>query len=230
MDGLLAPSTGDGNFVLRCYGVPGEKVALITYGLDQSPAFKGPSQCQPVRSMIFYGQYTARKGTLVLEEILPRVAYRYTDAHLTFIVQQEAVERVRTKFGSFGDRLHVHEWMPRRDALDLCRKHQIFLFPSMLEGFGKTFLEAMACGLCVVGYREGGLPDLAVNGIEALYCERGNVAELERLLMRALSDPELARRIGEAARRKALTYSWENTAREIEGFCLQRLEQKASRE
>ena len=78
----------------------------------------------------------------------------------------------------------------------------------------------MAAGLCVAGFAEGGLPDIAANGHEAWYCAPGDVAGLETLLRRALADPAATAELGRRARERVLAYTWERTARETVDLCL----------
>lgn len=177
--------------------------------------------------MLFFGQYVPRKGSLVLERVLPRIGAEFEQSEVTFVVPPEHAERIEGKYReAFGDRLHVFEWMTRDEVIKICRQNDVFLYPSMLEGFGKTFLEAMACGVCVVGYGEGGLPTIAENNVEALYCEPGDERTFEDLLRRCLSNPSMARQIGSRARAKALQFTWQKTATTLENFCLERLKQK----
>ncbi|HUO60776.1 MAG TPA: glycosyltransferase family 4 protein [Candidatus Acidoferrales bacterium] len=227
MDGLLAPCALDGQFVLRQYGVPQNKLLLMTYGLG--PSFGDELRREPHSGlrMLFFGQYVPRKGSLIMERLLPRLAVEFPDAQVTFVVPREQVGLVNGAYrDAFGDRLRVYPWMSRNEVIRICREHDIFLFPSMLEGFGKTFLEAMACGLCVVGFEEGGLPTVAENQVEAMYCKPGDEAGFEQLLRQCLSDPERARMMGQRARAKALQLTWTKTAQTLEAFCVDRLRQK----
>ena len=226
MHGFLAPCSKDGHFVLRTYGVSPEKLLLMTYGLDDS-FFTGqvhpqtpPNGCR----MLFFGQYFPRKGSRLLEAILPRIARDFPDAELTFIVPDRQVTEVRAPYAdAFGDRLHVLTWMDRVKVAQIAAENDILLFPSYLEGFGKTFLEGMAWGLCVIGFAEGGLPDIAVNGEHALYCEVGDEPGYEVLLRRCLDNPAMTRQIGQRACAKAHQYAWEQTAQKLLGFCVERL-------
>ena len=79
-------------------------------------------------------------------------------------------------------------------------------------GFGKTWLEAMAVGLCVIGFDEGGLPDVARHEREALLAPTGHASAFQDLLQRAVADPALVRRIGRAARTRASKHTWERHA------------------
>ncbi len=219
--GIIAPSSRGARFIRETYGLPEDKVAFIGYGLDAS-FLQWPRVTPTVRlpRLLFVGNYLARKGTRILEEVLPRMARRFPELELSFVVQEQAIREVERLYQpSFGPRLRVHAWMPRAQLRELYSTHDVLLFPSLFEGFGKTWLEGMACGLCVVGFDEGGLGDLATHGREALFCEAGDVASWERLLVEALQHPERVAEIRERAQARARQRTWDETARDTELFC-----------
>ena len=225
--GFISPSQNSGRYVQRAYAVPEEKIAIIPYGLD-GPFLRSDARHiangEAVR-MLYVGNYIVPKGSDVLESILPPLGLAYPQASLTFVVPGNAIERIRSRFEpAFGQRLTTLAWRDRNQLQSIYERHDVLLFPSLFEGFGKTFLEAMACGVCVVGFNEGGLPDIATDGVEALYCETGVVADLRELLERCLRNPGLTRAVGQRAQLAARQYSWPRAASTIQAFCQQRRE------
>lgn len=221
--GIISPSRKGAEFIVNSYGIPREKVAVIPYGLGAEFLDNGFSRedAGDMVRLLFVGNYLSRKGSIVLESLLPSLAEAYQNATVTFVVPLEQEDRVRSQFQpAFGDRLAVLAWRDRKDLPTVYSKHDVLLFPSIFEGFGKAFLEAMACGLCVVGFDEGGLPDLAVSGTQAVFCGTGDQAAFRTLLEGCLRDPSRTREIGRNARSLALQYSWGRTAEETELFCL----------
>jgi glycosyltransferase involved in cell wall biosynthesis len=218
--GIVCASTPCARFIAAAYRVPPERIGVISYGV--SPAFLADDDGGPrgARRLLYVGQYLERKGSKVLEAVLPALGRRFPDARLTFVVQPGAVEEVRARYaGPFGERLSVHGWRSRAELVRVYREHDLFVFPSLFEGFGKTFLEAMASGCCVVGFDEGGLSDLATDGVHALHCRAGDAARLAELLDSALADPARASAIGARARARARELTWGRTAAETERFC-----------
>ena len=78
---------------------------------------------------------------------------------------------------------------------ELLASADIFIRPSLSEGLGNSFLEAMAVGVPIIGTRVGGIPDFLNDGDTGLYCEIKNpnsVAEKVKLL---IQDPALYEKI-----------------------------------
>lgn len=82
------------------------------------------------------------------------------------------------------------------------------LFPSSTETFGNVALEAMACGLPVVGARGGALPDLIRDEANGLLCTPGDAEHFAAALVRLEEDEALARRLSEGGLRTAAERSW----------------------
>lgn len=64
----------------------------------------------------------------------------------------------------------------------------VFVIPSIDEAFGQTCLEAMMCGLPVVGFDSGGIPDMIENGKNGYLIEKGNVDELSESIIKLLDN------------------------------------------
>lgn len=85
---------------------------------------------------------------------------------------------------------------------------QFGVLTSHEEGLPNAVLEAMAAGVPMVATRVGGVPDLLENGTNGFLVSPGNAAELSDAISKIATDSELRTKLGEAAREKALKYSW----------------------
>lgn len=88
--------------------------------------------------------------------------------------------------------------------------------PDDIEGFGLVYLEANACGTPTLGARVGGVPDAVWDGETGLLVPPEDPASTARALTRLLTDPELARRLGEQGRERVLAdANWDQVADRI---------------
>ncbi len=81
----------------------------------------------------------------------------------------------------------------------------LFLLPSSTESFGLVALEAMAAGVPVIASRVGGLPELVNHGVNGYLEDPADLDAFVRTALRVLEDDRLHRRIGRAARARAVS-------------------------
>lgn len=133
---------------------------------------------------------------------------------------------------NFADSLGIYEsvnfrgWIQKENLPDLYPKYDLFLFPSTSEGMPNVLLEAMASGLPVVATRIRGNEDIVEHDINGFLYEPGDVTELSALLTRLLLDNDLRRNMALAARKRAESFSWRNTAEEYLKLIKQSIEQR----
>jgi glycosyltransferase involved in cell wall biosynthesis len=85
------------------------------------------------------------------------------------------------------------------------------------ESFGRTLLEAMACGTAVVGPKAGGIPEFVRHGDNGLLYEPGNKEALAAAVLTLLRNPGLRRRLGEQGLQTAAQFAPEPQAEAILG-------------
>ena len=85
---------------------------------------------------------------------------------------------------------------------ELYRRSATFVMPSLGEGFGLVYLEAMRAGKPCVAARGSAADEVVAHGETGFLVDRGDPAELVAVLSRLLASPDLARRLGEAGRRR----------------------------
>jgi glycosyltransferase involved in cell wall biosynthesis len=93
----------------------------------------------------------------------------------------------------------------RRDLARLFAAADVFVSASLMETYGLTLVEAMACGTAVVAFRVGGIPEAAPDGQGAILCAPGDGAGLIEAIMKLRSSPQLRERLGSLAHETAHT-------------------------
>ncbi len=153
------------------------------------------------------------KGVDVLLAAFRRLAEAFPDAHL----------QIQGHFGSDDallelardcPRTEILKAVPNSEALERMRRASIFVLPSRCEGLPRVIIEAMACGLPVIGSDAGGIPHLVRDGENGFVVPVGDVAAFEQALRRLLADPELRERMGATSRRLALAALTEDQYRD----------------
>jgi glycosyltransferase involved in cell wall biosynthesis len=101
--------------------------------------------------------------------------------------------------------------LPEDDLAAVYNMADLFVFPSLYEGFGLPPLEAMACGLPVVASRAPALAE--VLGGAALLVDALDASALAEASARALQDKRLRSRLRRQGLERAGQFSWQRTAR-----------------
>lgn len=88
------------------------------------------------------------------------------------------------------------------EVLALWQRATVAVLTSHSEGMPVSLMEAAACGVPAVATAVGGVPELVKDGVTGLLAPAGDTAAIARKLTRVLRDPDLATRLGTAARRR----------------------------
>ncbi|MGI5125222.1 glycosyltransferase family 4 protein [Pseudonocardia sp. CA-107938] len=156
--------------------------------------------------VVFLGEIGERKGAFALLDAWTALAAEgLGGAHLTMAGDREH-ERARALVAERGlaGSVSVHSWLSPAEVADLLSAADVFVLPSRSEGQPMALLEAMAHGLCVVVSDVGGIPEMVDDETSGLLVPADDVEALTDALRRVLADPELAARLGAAARKRVL--------------------------
>jgi glycosyltransferase involved in cell wall biosynthesis len=91
----------------------------------------------------------------------------------------------------------------RRDLARLLAAADVFVGASLMETYGLTLVEAMACGTPVIAFRVGGIPEAAPDGQGAILCTGGNGPALIEAITKLRNSPQLRDRLGNLAHETA---------------------------
>ena len=120
-----------------------------------------------------------------------------------FLVIGEGKERenleLRIKNYELSDHFFLIGAVP--EAWKYLKAFDIFVLPSLKEGFPYAILEAMAAGLPIVASKVGGIPEMIAGGENGLLIKPGDAKELAAAILRLSQDEEMAKKLGEEAER-----------------------------
>lgn len=226
-DGHVVSSSLDRDFLAARLRVNPEKIAVIPQAPAETflAAPAPPMTPDRLRRVLYVGQFAFVKAPMIVAHAMNALAAAPTDVELTWICESAHHAQVRELLSQRANaRVDLQPWMRQeelRDAYDRCG---VFLFPSFFEGFGKTFLEAMSRGLCVIGSDVGGMHDVIQHGRTGMLVPPGDAAALADVAQAMMNDQARAVAMSAAAVAAAREYTWERVAREIADFYRARIE------
>jgi alpha-maltose-1-phosphate synthase len=232
-DAVIAVSHGVRRDVMDCYpNVDPGRIHVIHNGIDPEIYRRQPSPetltrygVDPNRPYAFFnGRITRQKG---LPHLLNAVL-KLDKAHQVVIAASSPdtpeiaaevdglVERVR---GQGRNLVWIDRFIPREDLIHFHSHASVFVCPSVYEPFGLVVLEAMACETAVVASRVGGIPEIVVDGETGFLIDfdpndpEGFATALAQKIKLLLDDPQRARAMGEAGRRRVVqSFGWPSIA------------------
>jgi glycosyltransferase involved in cell wall biosynthesis len=126
--------------------------------------------------------------------------------HLANITKKLHLEN-RVKFEGFVDQKDMPPFLHHAD---------VFVRPSLSEGFGNSFIEAMAAGLPVIATPVGGIPDFLIDEETGLFCKVNDPEDIAKQVTKLANNPALVERLKENALKMVQEkYDWDLVAREM---------------
>lgn len=107
--------------------------------------------------------------------------------------------------------------MKNIDVLDEMSKSIIFIMPSVNEGFGIVYLEAMSQKCVTIGTRGEGISEIIEDEINGFLVEKDNVNDIVERIKRCFSDSKYANEIANNGYMTSMLFSWEENARKYIG-------------
>ena len=233
-DAVIAVSERMRDDILAAYpGVDPGRVEVIYNGIDATQyrpvadtdvlEREGIDPSRP--TVVFVGRITRQKG---VTHLLDAASHLLPDAQLVLCAGapdtpqlaaevREAVDTLRSERAAV---VWIERMLPRSDIVQILSHATLFACPSIYEPFGLVNVEAMACGIPVVGSAVGGIPEIIVEGqtghlvgFEPGSDPFGTPADPERFaadladaMNDLLGDPARAAAWGTASRERVLTY------------------------
>jgi glycosyltransferase involved in cell wall biosynthesis len=162
------------------------------------------------------GSLKPRKNLPILLEAFERILVQVPQACLILIGRGPDEAALRSQV----DRLGIEHavvfagFVTEQEKLAYYSVTNLFVSPSLMEGFGLAVGEAMACGLPVVATRAGSLPEVVNDGKTGLLVPASDVGALSGSILRLLQDGALAHQMGQAGQaRVERLFRWETSAR-----------------
>jgi glycosyltransferase involved in cell wall biosynthesis len=208
-DAIVCVSESTRQDLLRFYEVDPARAITIHSGVNVSKP--GPRPSVPRKYILFVSTIEPRKNLDVLLD-----AYASLRARGAYDGQLVIAGRIGWKSERMVKRLHmpgvVHlDYVRASELAAVYKAADMFVFPSIYEGFGFPMLEAMSLGVPTIAARSSSLPE--IGGDAALYFDPRSANELEDAIERVSGDPKLRAQMIERGLQRVAMFRWEDAAK-----------------
>jgi glycosyltransferase involved in cell wall biosynthesis len=212
-DLVMVTSRYSAEVAQREYGVPPERLAMVPEPIDlevwDDQFWRAPRRPREASVVLCVARMYPRKriGDLlraagILRARIPGLQVRVVGRG----PEWPALSRLHAELG-LGDSVALLGDLTRERLAEEYVNATVFCLPSVQEGFGIAFLEAMAAELPVVACRVAAIPEVVQDGETGLLTGPRDPGELAAAVERLIADPALARRLGREGRRRAAGFT-----------------------
>ena len=212
-DLVMVTSRYSAEVAQREYGVPPERLAVVPEPIDlevwDDQFWRAPRRPRGGPVVLCVARMYPRKriGDLLLAADVLRA--RVPGLQVRVVgrgPEWAALSRLHAELG-LGDSVVLLGDLTRERLAEEYVNATVFCLPSVQEGFGIAFLEAMAVELPVVACRVAAVPEVVRDGVTGLLTAPRAPGELAAAIERLIADPALARGMGREGRRRALGFT-----------------------
>jgi glycosyltransferase involved in cell wall biosynthesis len=199
------------------YNLDADRIAYIPNGVE--PRFFIPREYRDgdALRLLYAGTWLDQRGIFYIRDALRNLTARLPGLTMTFAGCGVPPEEIRRFFGAdLASRIIVRPVVATEHMQELYSEHDIFLFPSLMEGLPSVLLEAMATGMPVITTETCGMPDVVESDYNGLLVPPADAKAIENGILRLAASVELRKKLGEAARETMKRFTWERAARQLE--------------
>jgi glycosyltransferase involved in cell wall biosynthesis len=187
------------------HGVSASNIEVIPYGVDLErfhPATLPPRNAK--LELLFVGRINQRKGVKYLLEALRLL--KSDQVHLTIcgrVVDDLAI------FKPFASQITIRPSVSSSELVAAYQAADLFVFPSVAEGFAQVLLESLACGLPILSTTHTAAPDLIDDGEQGFLVEPSRADLIADRIEWALNHRDALRAMRQPARECAERFTWQ---------------------
>jgi len=202
---VVTVSQANARYIERTFGVPAARLSVIPCGIDTDRFRPSPGPKPAPPRILCVARLVEVKNHELLLQACALLKDRGREFRCVLVgdgVLRGNVETLRAEL-CLEDVVEMVGAVGQAEALAHWREASIGVLTSISEGMPVALMEAAACGVPVVATAVGGVPELVEQGSTGLLVNSGDAPALADALERLLLEPETARQMGLAARRRA---------------------------
>lgn len=236
-DRIVTVSQSSRDDCVKYCGIPATNISIIPNGVDANrfnPNISGKNirevlKVQEAPLILYVGGFNGRKGLKYLILAAPLVIEAVNDVKFLLVGSgpyEVFLKQLVRKLG-VQDSFIFLTCVSDKELPELYASADVFVMPSLWEGFGISLLEAMSTALPIVSTNVSAIPEVVIHTETGLLTEPGNYEQLAKGIITILCDKVLARNLGYNGRKRVEAYfNWDLVAEktlalyeETLGFC-----------
>lgn len=228
-DAIIAVSEHTKRDLVELYKIPEEKINVIYSGISDTYGRVEDREtlervrkkyCLPKEFILYLGNIDPRKN---IENIisayigLDSFFQRSKEKHLVIAgAPLEKSQKIFQLMKKRKDTIHYIGYVDENDKAALYSLADIFVYPSLYEGFGFPPLEAIACGTPTITSYAASLPEVLHDSV--IFIDPYNINDTQRAVQTLLEDEKIRHRLRDRGMKRLRQFQWSETARKVIGM------------
>ncbi|MBE0428746.1 MAG: glycosyltransferase family 4 protein [Thermoleophilia bacterium] len=220
-DHIITVSTVSQSYLLAHFGLALGKVSVILDGVSPKFTPRSEAEIEEVCAkygigrphILWLGEFVAHKNVTALVKAFAALSARIRSHYKLVLAGEKGADwqqvRKETESAGVGNLVNFPGFIADKDLPALYSSADLFVYPSLYEGFGLPPLEAMACGTPVVCSNTSSLPEVVGDG-GLLVAPRS--AALSAAITEVITNGSLRQRLKRRGRERAALFSWHTAA------------------
>ena len=221
---ILTVSQNTRNDLIQWFGVSQRKIIVAPCAASSIfVRIKDAKKLNAVRSkhglpdkfILAVGTLSPRKNFTRLIQAYKNLLKKHPDVHLV-IVGGKGWDFESTLENIDPEKVHLVGYIEGEDLADVYNLAEMFVFPSLYEGFGIPLVEAMSCGCPVVASNNSSIPEVC--GEAAILIDPYSIGSIENAMHEILSSAALRNDLIQKGLEQSKEFSWQESAQTIKSL------------
>ena len=211
LDHLISVSESIKEKLEENYKINGKKISTVYNGIFlKSDLNKTSNKREQI--ILIVGNNLQRKGIIILFKVFVKLQKKYPNLKILAVGQDRNKKYLKSLVENMNieKRVEFTDVRPNKYVLEKMRKVSMYVMPSLSEGFGITFLEAMACETPVIGGNVGGTRELIKDSENGFLVNSGDYKDLTDKISILLDDDNVRNRFVQNGLETVKNFSVEN--------------------
>jgi len=223
-DKIIADSISTKKDIIEFFDYPEENIEVVYLASDEIyKPVEDKEEIAEIRKkygisrkyILFVGTIEPRKNLIRLLSVFEKLKIKFKEYQLVIVGQvgwmsEKFFEKLKNLPENVKKDIILTGYIPKEDMVYLYNDSELFIYPSLYEGFGLPVLEAMSCGVPVITSNISSLPE--VGGDACIYVNPYDEEDILYKIEKVLDNEEIKKEMRKKGLERAKLFNWEKTA------------------
>lgn len=202
--------------------VPSKKIFILHNGIDYEKFFKIAESNNILReNPIVIGtvcRLEPQKGIQYLLLAMRIILTKFPSVRLEIVGDGSLFQELQSLTKDLGISNSVKFFGKFVDVIPFYKKMNLFVLPSLYEGFGIVLLEAMAAGVPVIATNVDGIKEVVIDGESGILIPSKNPEAIADAVLKLIENPQLADKLVDAGLKRSKSFDIKEHVMKLENF------------